>query len=201
MTFCIDSERPGGATASIILYVAAINLFGNAHTLLWIKENSTLAVVATAAYILIGIIWSFGKWYFFNKEISEQVLIAKRNLLGSAANEETEIPEDKLRTWHMYLSEIKYKSSRILKFPIRALDHKGRITAWMAYWPISATWTLLDDFVRNLYRKIYSLLQARYEAITKKVFGKFHDKDFAPLPPPPSVVKDENAGGWRQPRH
>lgn len=201
LMFCVDSERTFGAAVSIVLYLVFINVFGNANTLAWIKENSTLTIVGVVGYLFAGVFWSFGKWYFFNKEISEKVLIAKRKLLGPAANEDTEIPEDRLSDWHfMHLATIHYKDRTIGKFPIRALEHKERITNWMMYWPISAAWTLLDDFVRNLYKKIYSTLQARYEAITNKIFGKFHEKDFAPLPSPSPIEKDENAGGFRQRR-
>ena len=51
-----------------------------------------------------------------------------------------------------------------------ALDNKGRIIAWISYWPMSFVATLLNDPLRHLVEWIYDHFRNMYEAMSTRMF-------------------------------
>ncbi len=62
----------------------------------------------------------------------------------------------------------------MLKRP-KLSNHKGRIMAWIAYWPFSMAYTLLNDPVRKIVRLIYHRMQGVYESISARVWAGTED--------------------------
>lgn len=178
LTAFVASENNFFATVSVIAYILAINLFGDAHTLMWVKDNAGPLLIGAIVYLIVGIGWSIWKWWFFNMDIAEKLLQVKRDILGPLAMKDTEIPADKIAKFYSE-RDILQINGRPVEFPVRALRYKSRIIGWMSYWPLSLLCTLLDDFFRKLYHRIYSFLQKQYQAITERVFGKFNHTDTA----------------------
>lgn len=56
-----------------------------------------------------------------------------------------------------------------------ARQNKGRIIAWMVYWPFSMAWTLLDE----PWRLIYEAMARLFQRISDQVWGDL-DKDLKP---------------------
>jgi len=57
---------------------------------------------------------------------------------------------------------------RITKPLVR--NHKGRVIAWMSYWPWSLFWTILNDPIRRLMRRIYYRIKGILQGISDRVF-------------------------------
>lgn len=55
-------------------------------------------------------------------------------------------------------------------FPPKVSDSRGRITTWMTYWPWSATWTLINDPIKRIWRAIYRLVAGKLQSISNRVF-------------------------------
>lgn len=54
-------------------------------------------------------------------------------------------------------------------------DHKARIMIWMAWWPWSMLWTLLNDPIKRLFRAIYRALLTRLQKISERAFRRVDD--------------------------
>lgn len=67
-------------------------------------------------------------------------------------------------------------SLNLAEIPPKAARNKGRIIFWMAYWPASAFWTLLNDPLTRLYEFLYRRLGVVFENISKAMFGKYSDE-------------------------
>jgi hypothetical protein len=54
------------------------------------------------------------------------------------------------------------------EFPVR--EYKGKIITWMAFWPFSLVWTLIDDLVVRLWENLYKMLTGIFRRISEAVF-------------------------------
>ena len=52
----------------------------------------------------------------------------------------------------------------------RVIDCKSRITMWMALWPWSLLWTVVNDLIKRLWEEIYNFLRAIYQAVINHAF-------------------------------
>lgn len=138
----LENKRWGGtgATLTMIGFFAALWFFGG-QTLReasdFITQHPIKCTLNILGYIVVGIVWSFVKWYYFLLNYKEKVDRTYQN-------------------WRNYIPKV--------------VDNKGKIIAWMTYWPMSALWTIINDPVRRMYDKIYRKLGKVYQKISDNVF-------------------------------
>ncbi len=136
------------ALSAFLQFAAGINILG------WIAANPLGFVVLILGYAAIGVVYSLAKWRlsFLRKERERyDVLVAKFKgelpphqewLIGQGWNWES----------------------------VRVRYNKARITAWIAYWPWSLLWTLIDDPFRKLAEWMYATFRSWYEALFANAF-------------------------------
>jgi len=71
--------------------------------------------------------------------------------------------------WRKYLDN-EYYGSRRLRKPLVSRN-KGRIVAWMTYWPWSGLWTLINDPVRRTFRFLYRRISTTLQRMSDKMFA------------------------------
>jgi hypothetical protein len=49
-------------------------------------------------------------------------------------------------------------------------NHKGLIMTWMSYWPLSASWAVLDDFVHKAFKIAYRKIAGHLQTISDNTF-------------------------------
>ena len=147
MVYWLDDEEPHGVLTTLTFIVTVLLLsFVNKGPINSFVHNvhfSNLLIIA-AAYIVIGICWSFVKWYSF--------LLKKKDKFFQLQEEDVK--------WG--------RTPRVFKkedIPL-AKDYKSKIILWMSYWPWSALWTLLNDPVRKLFNAIYRKISIMYQRIS-----------------------------------
>lgn len=64
----IDRDSGIGATATLMVTGLALWLFGNFNVFSWIWHHPGLSFCYGVGYFVVGIIWSFVKWYLWGKE-------------------------------------------------------------------------------------------------------------------------------------
>jgi hypothetical protein len=87
--------------------------------------------------------------------------LKENNLTGDS------VPTELQDKWYEYLGV----DRSLLTIVPQVADNKSRITTWMAYWPWSAFWTLLNDPIRRLFRRLYNNLREFYQKMSDKVFA------------------------------
>lgn len=80
---------------------------------------------------------------------------------------ETQVPEKLMNDW---FSVVGYGFSKP-----KAVEHKKTISHWIIYWPVSALWSLLDDFIGKVVRIIIVKFRFIYEIITKNAFKNIEE--------------------------
>lgn len=119
-------------------------------------------------YIGVGVTWSFIKWHFFVGKKKEEYEDMKIDWLKDHGVYDTkEVPESLKAQFRSFLCQMtgwyerrwvrdeETGKSEEVKIPVvkpRAQNNKARIARWMAYWPWSMLWSLLDDVWHKIFR-------------------------------------------------
>lgn len=186
--------------------------------LAFMKENVGLLIYAVPAYLAAGVVWGIVKWWFFVRRIRDRYQEIKDAFLNDRRITDGKIPSDLIQTFKEFCSDrgqrgyhhsgeydryrLEFSEDGRVVAPV-VNKHKARITSWMVYWPWSAMWTLIDDPIRRLYNRLYTLLRGFYQSIANQAFQSV-DEDFAaPKPPTPpttgsgsGVDGTDKAGGF-----
>jgi hypothetical protein len=142
---------------------------------LWqvVAQNWVACLEWFGVYLVAGVAWSFAKWYFFvlNKKRAYTEILARF------------LAENKLQNLNDPASLKKFNNVWALKslgkIPPQANENKSEIIGWISYWPWSAVWTLLDDFVTKIFQEIYARLAGTFQKISD---NQFKDMNLKPVP-------------------
>lgn len=113
--------------------------------------NDPWIIVASAfLWVLIGLFWSFYKWYLFLKEqrgSGVKTALMKGKVLANGKGDPFYEPNE-----------------------ISLTKNKSRIITWMIYWPFSVAWFIIHDPITRLYNWVYEKASGTYERIKDSVF-------------------------------
>lgn len=147
----ILSEHDGEGWALIILavLVGAVTL-ANPPIQNLIQTNPFFLIIAFFLYVIMGVVWSFIKWYFFLLNVRDAMKTDpdyQRNVHGTGIT---------VRGRFVYL-------------PVKAHDYKARVIGWMMYWPWSAFWTMIDDPIRRICNRLYVACQTQFQRMADSI--------------------------------
>ncbi|MBI2633221.1 MAG: hypothetical protein HYW78_02400 [Parcubacteria group bacterium] len=169
-----DEKYIGSATVSLVVFFALLQFLGDIKIFQSIAEKPLLALLYVGGYIVAGIIYSIPKTRSYFKKQGRIYQERKREYLLNHNITGDEIPNHLKRDWQ---SNVTYSGLYIPGVsPFR--NYKGKISAWIAYWPWSFVWTLIDDPIRKLLEAIWFRLQNMYILIANHAFGNV-DNDFS----------------------
>lgn len=198
----VEYERPGWATLSLIATFSALAYFGDFNILTFAKENPLIATGCFVGYFVAGALWALGKWWFFLRARRENYNDTKAEFLRQHGITGQQIPDNLLKEWqeqtNWFIDNHHRRPTRYAKaqdttsVAPRARDHKSRILTWMAYWPWSMFWTMINDFVKRVFKTIYEEIQVLFQKISDKVFAGVED-DFRPATPTPPAAPNNPA--------
>jgi hypothetical protein len=186
----LDKDNGWGASASLLIYGAVVVLLSDAQIIDWAKGTSPWVFVEVAAgYLVFGTVWGVVKWVLFTRKLAfeceEHYRVSRKQFLakkGLSANDQTVIPGNLKAAWqqesNQRLSRYDEEGNEISCVgpdgkinPPEARDHKATILMWMSFWPFSALWTLIDDFVKRAFEHIYRLIARHLQEISNKAFA------------------------------
>ena len=134
-------------TMTILAFLTLYFFFGSkeqfVQALYYIKGNPGTIILSIASYVVIGVIWSIVRWYFYLQGF--KIHYIRKN--GPTKN------------------GISFRG-----IP-KGADNKNRILTWMSYWPFSMFWTIINEPFRKVFRYIYSKIEGIYDKMAKSVFS------------------------------
>lgn len=181
----IEADKFGWATTTLVgsLILSAVHTkwFGGPDIIGYLEHHWFHTLLCACLYVIIGMGWSFLKWFsalrVFRDQFREAKLaFFKANGLEGLA-ETAPIPEDKTEDFKKYMDEnYRYRYQRIaslssLERP-KATKNKARITGWMCFWPFSFIGTVLNDPVRRLFNFLFNYFKALYQQLADYVLSK-----------------------------
>lgn len=187
----VKHENGGWATGSVITFAMVMWLFGNFNVFNYIFKNPTFVLCCFLGYLMVGVLWSFCKWMFFNRTIRETYDRIKESFLNDNRLGGTIIPEGLKSAWRTHVSKSSEweKCSYTFKphfysgiqraedMRPKAKDHKSDITFWISFWPVSMIWSIVHDFVERMINEIFNYFKSVYDNISRRMFRGI-DADF-----------------------
>jgi len=108
-------------------------------------------------YFVVGFVWSFVKWWLYVNTIADKCKEKRKEFLESNKG------QDDKEKWS-YTCRL-----NSLNKPDLA-QSKKKISLWIMYWPVSAIWSILDDFIKKLIRHLITKFQKIYQYISDRAF-------------------------------
>jgi len=203
----IDDDKASGWGWTTIFSAFLVWLVGNHFSIDFgaIISNPTSLAIGIASYFVIGVLWSFAKWYFKLANVRDLYVelkdkYRKNNKLGELflrtakskdqvenkeeAQEREEIMERNLDFFRFVNSsrmrlyesidktDLAENPSNIPQsFKPLAMQHKSSITQWIMFWPISFTWTIINDPVRKIANYIFSRIKGTFQKMSDSMFA------------------------------
>lgn len=143
MIGCIHNESPGW---SIFWLGLAVFLYWK-HLPSWSVREW---VMFSVAYLALGVVWSLIKWKMFVK-----TQVAKFKSDWDARDKHSS----------EYRAALKDAQRNTV-----STYHKGAIYTWIAYWPLSILWAVINDFTLSLLRNIHYGFRKFYASISSSAW-------------------------------
>jgi hypothetical protein len=176
----LENEEEG--LASGIISFVLVLLLWNYGKDVWgfVSTNIATTIYFSLGYIILGMVWSMLKWNEFVKNKVEKFKKIRSQYLeqNKKFDEKDEIHLrglcDYLRQFgfKLYGSDVDSMKDIVVKIMPDGTDKKSSIIAWISYWPLSLTATLLNNPFRRLWLYVYSLCSGVYDKISMR-----HAKD------------------------
>jgi hypothetical protein len=160
------------ATLSLVGTLALLQWLGDVNVLGFVNHHPLLLVLGVVGYFALGTVWSVARWWLHVREERLRYDEARADFCHDHELDGS-IPESLQEDWQAYLKSRK----RRVEIRPKARRHKGRILMWMAYWPWSMFWTILNDPVRKAFRFIFHHIHDYLQEISDNAF-KGVEQDF-----------------------
>lgn len=165
--YCVEADRGFFATLWIVIFFVVMYFFGGFNVLSYIFQNPLISLGCAAGYVVAGTLWSMGKWWFYTHSQRRIYDELKEDFLKSKGVTDKVMPDHLKKDWKEKHSE---HSGRRYEYNPQAKKHKGQLTLWGSYWPLSMVWTLINDPVKSVFEYVYARFQRTYQRISDKAF-------------------------------
>lgn len=169
LLYWIDREYSGLATGSILVVGALMQWVCKIDIIGYVALNPVIVAYAIGGYFLLGTIWAVIKWWFFVKAERRKYDEFKASFLRKHSVENFTIPDELKEEFKRDLQN-RYYEDKIEVRP-QVGNHKARIYLWMAYFPWSCVWTLINDPVRRVFTEIYAQIKATLQRISDHIWA------------------------------
>jgi hypothetical protein len=164
----IEYESTSGATLTLVGFFTIVFCVNGFNPFMWVLHNPLLTVGLIIGYFLTGTAWSVAKWYFYVLNKANRL----KDLLPEVLRQYNVDALAKLSQQQVAHLTQELKGRGLCLNAPRVAKHKSLIMMWMAYWPFSMSWTLINDPVKKAFRAIYNRLANTLQNISDSVFKK-----------------------------
>lgn len=147
----VESESSVGATIVLVTTLLFVWVVYDFNVIVYVLANIQYFLLGLIGYFIAGAIWARVKWRFFIRACYAHFVDNKPTFFKSD-------------------STFRYKGD-YQKIPPQTSDNKSRIVLWMTYWPVSMTWTLINDPIRKIFNWIYEVTAKSFQSDSDKVFA------------------------------
>ncbi len=135
----VEFERTGFAALTILVGLGALHYVFGYDVFGTVLHNPLAVVVGLVAYTLVGVGYSLLRWNWY------------------------------CGAWRRdYDAADTHMQARLWYSKPAAKDSKNRITTWMMFWPWSALWWFLSDFITEVFDRIYTSFAKVYQRIAER---------------------------------
>jgi hypothetical protein len=159
LLFLFLTEYDGGAnvgfsTTLLLAVLILLQVFTYVKPFTFMLGNWITSASIMAGYFVAGALYVWVKWYSYYTTAIRLI------------NEYRE------KYSHVTLNDAAYAVGYRNSVPFKVSDHKAMIFSWILYWPLSITWTLLNDPVRRFVNFIYNSIASSLQRMSDSAFEK-----------------------------
>lgn len=174
LIYWIDREYSGWATFSLLVAGAIVQWGFKIDLLGYILGHPWVVLYGSIGYFTVGTIWAITKWWFYVSGERRKYNEYRAKFLRSHKVEGNVIPDDLKQR---FSEDMPRYGEDAIEIRPDVTQHKAQIYMWMAYWPFSALWTILNDPIRRIFRAIYARIRATLQRISDHEWAGT-DQDF-----------------------
>jgi hypothetical protein len=164
----IEWEYSGLATLSVLVTAAIMQFACHVDMIGYVQANPQIVLYGLLGYFLTGTVWSIMKWWFFVKGERRRYNEFKAEFLYDNGIKDGILP-DNLKP--QFLHDLPTYGSDKIEIRPQVGNHKARIYLWIAYWPWSMLWTIVNDPIRRICREIYEQIKSNLQKISDSVWA------------------------------
>lgn len=166
----LEYENGFGATASVLVFGALLQLCGDVNITGYIASHPYQVAMYVLGYFVVGALWGTAKWWLYVKDRLEEYEEVKTDWLRGKGETNTRvIPEALKGEWKTYLQN-SYQYRSLATAPV-VKDNKARVLRWMTFWWVSMVWSLINDFVKRIFKAIYHRMVDTLQAISDRIYA------------------------------
>lgn len=176
LSFLTEVENFGWATVTLVATCVGLHFFHIVDIVPWVTTHALETVWLVLGYLAIGVIWSFVKWFSFLmnfRDAFREARTAYFEARGWPANygmNEEETAKFRQDVSSYRYGQYQFRGNSLNEKP-RATKNKGRITAWMAFWPFSFVGTMINDPLRRVFKILFDAFRSLYQKMSDRVFA------------------------------
>lgn len=173
-TVMTEMENFGWATVTLIATVVGLQFFHVVDVLHYVMHHALETLLYVAGYLVVGIVWSFIKWFSFLMQFRDKYREAKDDFCKDNGLKPEAIPENMEKQLRDYVSRRSYSHEfrgNVMGDKPRAANNKSRIVSWMSLWPFSIIGTLLNDPIKRLFKLLFNTFKNLYQKMADRVFA------------------------------
>jgi hypothetical protein len=172
------AERTGWSTFAILCVVLSVHFLAGVNVWHAIATHPLYIVGGFIGWFVMGILWSWLKWFALVKreasrirEIRDKFLESYGTEMGSAQ------PDIMVKCWNHIADKVGYwggdhaDPAKVIELAKpKPSDNKERIIFWIGYWPLSMILTLIDDPLRRLADALYRWVSGMFSRMSDQAF-------------------------------
>jgi hypothetical protein len=144
------------------ILLAALTIFSTFNPFVWIWANPWIFLFAVVIYIIAGISWAFGKWWFYLNDAKDR--IGAETLAGYRKKYEAGDSVD-VKGYSSFLDYLQKRS-----LAPKASNEVDLISVWGAWWPFSMFESAFNDIIRRGWNWLVRKYIKTFDNITARVF-------------------------------
>jgi len=166
----IHNRCEGFALTALGLFAVVCILFGDLYP--WAIANASVLIWCAVAYPLIGVAWSFPRWFLFLDRVKSEYKSQLAEFGKLSKDKWGEWGRVVVCSWSLYDAGLQFDAETGKLTPPPFHSNKERIFGWMLLWPWSMLDALLGELVFRVLRWVRDSLQRFYQAISDKMFSE-----------------------------
>lgn len=166
----VNEDSLAATTWCIVLYTLFLQFLAGVDIIAYVTSNPLAILSGTLLYFMLGLLWSVFKWHLFVSHEAAHLRQLKKEFLAKKNLEVSAIPDALIEEFKRSVS-----FSNLCVYRPSVTQNKERITCWVAYWPMSIIWFVLDDFVKNMAEAIYDRMASTYQSVLDRNYRDLND--------------------------
>jgi hypothetical protein len=163
-----ENDSPGKAALLALVTAILFEVFSPFKPISFIFNDPLRVLGYLIAYLAIGTVYGVVKWWRYVTTARDRFDRVIAKVLKKRGKALDELDEYDRRT---ILGDARTAAvGRGNSLPPQIVEHKAQFTGWMAFWPVSGAWTMLNDPVRKLFTAIYESLGGTLQRISDRAF-------------------------------